>query len=108
MWMAGGLGNQLFILNKALELKEKNRFLFLDTYFYDNDVRYKRKFHFKEKLKIIPVFNKKLRYILFRLNKVLNKINMFYFRDESNFSFTIFFILSLISITSISVVFSLV
>jgi len=85
MWMAGGLGNQLFILNKALELKEKNRFLFLDTYFYDNDVRYKRKFHFKEKLKIIPVFNKKLRYILFRLNKVLNKINMFYFRDESNF-----------------------
>tara|TARA_B100001996_G_scaffold92544_1_gene68942 strand:- start:124 stop:888 length:765 start_codon:yes stop_codon:yes gene_type:complete len=85
MWTAGGLGNQLFILNKALELKERNKFVMLDTYFYENDVRYERKFHFKGKLKIITVLNKKLRYILFRLNKVLNKINMFHFQQESNF-----------------------
>ena len=85
MWMAGGLGNQLFILNKALELKEKHRFLLIDTYFYQNDYRYNRKFYFIGKLKVIPVLNKKFRYILFRLNKILNKINVFHFIQESNF-----------------------
>ena len=44
MWTAGGLGNQLFILNKALELKERNKFVMLDTYFYENDVRFLKQF----------------------------------------------------------------
>ena len=70
IWVAGGLGNQLFFINKALELKPNSRFVFLDTKFYKNDIRYGRKFHFKEQMKIIPIFNRKLIYILFRINKI--------------------------------------
>ena len=85
IWVAGGLGNQLFFINKALELKPNSRFVFLDTKFYKNDIRYGRKFHFKEQMKIIPIFNRKLIYILFRINKILNKLNLFHFYKENEF-----------------------
>ena len=84
MWTAGGLGNQLFIINKALELNKKNS-VFLDIRFYKNDIKYKRKFHFEKKFKIIPILNKRARFLLFKFNKVLKKLNLLYFYGENDF-----------------------
>jgi hypothetical protein len=84
MWTAGGLGNQLFIINKALELNKDN-FVLLDTRFYRNDIRYKRKFHFEKKFKIIPILNERVRFLIFKLKKILNKFNLLNFYEESDY-----------------------
>ena len=46
--ISGGLGNQLFKLNKSLELYEKGNKIFLDLDQYNRD-RFDREYHFYKK-----------------------------------------------------------
>ena len=47
--ISGGLGNQLFKLNKSLELYEKGNTIFLDLDQYNRD-RFDREYHFYKKI----------------------------------------------------------
>ena len=79
--IAGGLGNQLFKLNKALELKKFNKNIYIDLSGYESD-RFNRKYHFKNKinhLKIFPIIAKK---VLIKTNRVLTKLKILMFYAE--------------------------
>ena len=43
--ISGGLGNQLFKLNKALDINKSYKNLYLDLFSYESD-KYKRDYHF--------------------------------------------------------------
>ena len=76
-----GLGNQLFKLNKALELKKFNKNIYIDLSGYESD-RFNRKYHFKNKinhLKIFPIIAKK---VLIKTNRVLTKLKILMFYAE--------------------------
>ncbi len=83
--IAGGLGNQLFKLNKALELKKNYKNLYIDLTGFKTD-RYKRNYHFKNKLNQLKIFFPIYKKILIKTNKILTKLNLlsFYAEEEND------------------------
>ena len=79
--ISGGLGNQLFKLNKSLELYEKGNKIFLDLDQYNRD-RFDREYHFYKKIPQLKTLNKSIKKVIIRTNKITQKIGAFEFYEE--------------------------
>tara|TARA_A100001011_G_C14322733_1_gene851758 strand:+ start:28316 stop:29086 length:771 start_codon:yes stop_codon:yes gene_type:complete len=79
--ISGGLGNQLFKLNKSLELYEKGNTIFLDLDQYSRD-RFDREYHFYKKIPKLKILNKSIKKVLIKTNKITQKIGAFEFYEE--------------------------
>jgi len=86
--IAGGLGNQLFKLNQALELKDKYHSTFIDLDQFKRD-RFDRKYHFQNRLSQVKVINPYLKNGIFKFQKILSALNLFQFYEEHIDDFTI-------------------
>ena len=71
--ITGGLGNQLFKLNKVLDLNLINKNVYLDLNHYEFD-RYKRIYRLKTKFTQNKNISKLFKNTLFRINKRLSII----------------------------------
>ena len=79
--ITGGLGNQLFKLNKVLDLNLINKNVYLDLNHYEFD-RYKRIYRLKTKFTQNKNISKLFKNTLFRINKITVKLRLFKFYDE--------------------------
>ena len=79
--ISGGLGNQLFKLNKSLELYEKGNKIFLDLDQYNRD-RFGREYHFYKKIPQLKTLNKNIKKVIIRTNKITQKIGALEFYEE--------------------------
>ena len=79
--ITGGLGNQLFKLNKVLDLNLISKSVYLDLNQYEVD-RYKRTYRFKKKFTQNKSVSKLFKKTLIRFNKVATKVKLLKFYEE--------------------------
>lgn len=85
--ITGGLGNQLFKLNKVLELNSISKNVYLDLNHYEVD-RYKRVYRFEKKFLQNKSISKLLKKILKKFNKVGIKLKLLKFYEEKENNIT--------------------
>ena len=85
--ISGGLGNQLFKLNKALEINKNYKNLYLDLFSYESD-KYKRDYHFYndlDQLKILSPNQKRLlKDVVEIIKNPLHDNGIYYKHDDNN------------------------
>jgi hypothetical protein len=86
--IAGGLGNQLFCLNKALEIRQLTNKVYLDLSQYERE-RYGRIYHFDNKLSELKVLKKSIKKFLNKTNKLLTKTKFYNIYEENRNLFNI-------------------
>ena len=79
--ISGGLGNQLFKLNKALEISKNYKNLYLDLFSYESD-KYQRKYHFYNDLDQLKILSLNQKRLLNITKKILNRADIFRHYDE--------------------------
>ena len=79
--ISGGLGNQLFKLNKALEINKNYKNLYLDLFSYESD-KYKRDYHFYNDLDQLKILSPNQKRLLNKTKKILNRANVIRHYDE--------------------------
>ena len=79
--ISGGLGNQLFKLNKALEINKNYKNLYLDLFSYESD-KYKRDYHFYNDLDQLKILSPNQKRLLNKTKKILNRANAIRHYDE--------------------------
>jgi hypothetical protein len=83
----GGLGNQLFKLNKVLDLNSISKNVYLDLNHYEVD-RYKRVYRFEKKFLQNKSISKLFKRSLIRFNKVGMKLKLLKFYEEKENNLT--------------------